>query len=294
MNGTEKYTQIASDIMIYISSACLRYGKDIIGVLKRYEELGIKNVELSSSHVYAENLLEQLKTFKFNYIIHNYFPPSKEPFILNLASQNKAVLSKTVQNIKASLNFCKGLKSDIYGVHPGYRQDPNKKFEFDKNQPITDYKAAFDTFIKSVRELVDYASKLGIVFGIENNVSGTTESGDVTGYSFMCKEDEFRNLFKEINSPKLGVVLDFGHLKVNSYRLCVDRDKFIDSIRDKAIEVHLSDNNGEIDEHNCINDRSWFFYSLKQFRNVPITLESRNQSEEEIMENYDLIKHFLK
>ena len=50
----------------------------------------ISDIELSGGK-YSENYLKDILKFKENckFQVHNYFPPPKEPFVINLASLNK-------------------------------------------------------------------------------------------------------------------------------------------------------------------------------------------------------------
>ncbi len=55
-------------------------------------ENGFQNIELSGGTEYYENferdLIELKGEYNLNYRCHNYFPPPKKPFVLNLASLN--------------------------------------------------------------------------------------------------------------------------------------------------------------------------------------------------------------
>ena len=59
-------------------------------VIKNFQKHGIVNVELSGGS-YKPNLIKNLIKVKkdFNFSAHNYFPPPKKPFVLNLASFDK-------------------------------------------------------------------------------------------------------------------------------------------------------------------------------------------------------------
>ena len=56
-------------------------------VIKNFERYGIFDIELSGG-IYKEKLIRELinNKNKFNLKAHNYFPPPKKPFVINLAS----------------------------------------------------------------------------------------------------------------------------------------------------------------------------------------------------------------
>ena len=77
--------------MIFISTSCIKNNK-IRDSVQELAENGFQNIELSGGTKFYENfendLLELKDRYKLNYRCHNYFPPPKKPFVLNLASLN--------------------------------------------------------------------------------------------------------------------------------------------------------------------------------------------------------------
>ena len=66
----------------------------------RYLKNGITKVELSGG-IYSENQIETIKNMKnVEFNLHNYFPPPKIPFVINLASQNEKILRRTEDHLK--------------------------------------------------------------------------------------------------------------------------------------------------------------------------------------------------
>ena len=57
-------------------------------ILKRSLDVGITGIELSSGVPYASNILEVVRSHhpQFDFLVHNYFPPPADPFVLNLAA----------------------------------------------------------------------------------------------------------------------------------------------------------------------------------------------------------------
>ena len=70
-----------------------------------------------------ENLSKLEKKAKFQ--IHNYFPPPKIPFVLNLASQNNEISNLTLDHIDYVLECCLKLKATYYSFHAGFLCDLN-------------------------------------------------------------------------------------------------------------------------------------------------------------------------
>ena len=117
--------------MIYVSSSCVRAKKIKDSVLTLVEN-GFKNIELSGgTHYYDgfdEDLLELKDKYDINYQCHNYFPPPKRHFVINLASPNDEIYEKSKEFIRDSLKLSSKLGSARYGFHGGFFIDPKAIF----------------------------------------------------------------------------------------------------------------------------------------------------------------------
>ena len=77
-------------------------GTDVIKILTR---AGIQDIELSGGKNLNKKEIERIIHLKqqYNLRMHNYFPPPKKKFIINLASSNKKILNKSISQIKKSI-----------------------------------------------------------------------------------------------------------------------------------------------------------------------------------------------
>jgi len=259
---------------LYISTACLN--GDVFAVLDLYRESGFRNVELGSSHPYNEKISPStIGEYDFNFLVHNYFPPPREPFIINIASQNRAILKRSLHQLKTGIDFCECLGTKLFTFHSGFRSDPDLNLRF-KTGGIAPYAKAMKTTIQSLIEINEYAEDHGVKIAIENNVLAAHNlvNGE-DGLLLMCEYWEFERLFREIDSDNLGLLLDLGHLKVTANTLGFDADEFIRRSKDRVFAVHLHENNGKLDEHRCPKEGDWSLEIVgKYFKEVPVVLES--------------------
>ena len=104
--------------------------------------------------------------------------------------------------------------------------------------------------------------------------------------------------------PKtVGILLDLGHLNISSNLLSFDRESFLDKFLTKfghlLKEVHISENNGFLDQHLSLNKDSWQLNALKKIKEVEVPferiycLEARNASKLEITKGLNLIENVL-
>lgn len=251
--------------MIYISTGGF---KDLLPEksIKILNKKNIDWIELSGGR-YSKKISNIIIKNKNNvFAIHNYFPVPKKSFVLNLASNNSQIYRKTLSNFKRSINLSNKLKSRYFSFHAGFLLDPNPKnlgktLEKIKLQPR---KKTFETFVKRVNEVADYAKKKNVKILIENNVltkKNLLKFGSnpllLTGPSEIIK------FFKKTNN-NVGFLLDVGHLKVSSKTLEFNLFKAHKKLKPIIEGYHLSDNNGLEDSNKSFDKNSWFLKDMKQ------------------------------
>ncbi|MCK4735089.1 MAG: sugar phosphate isomerase/epimerase [Methanophagales archaeon] len=278
---------------MYVSTSCLSSKYNFSQILDVYTKSGIKNVELGICKDSTLDVTKLIKKYDLNYIVHHYFPPPKKPFIVNLASQDKQILRKSIDQIIKSIDFCADFDINFFSFHAGFRVDPDMNLKFDFNN-IPEYENSFNTFKESVVKIVDYAERRSVKVAIENNV--LSEYNLIDGQNkllLMCELCEFERLFNEITSKNLGVLLDIGHLKVTSNLLKFDAEEFIHELKDKTFAVHVHENNGRIDEHKCISEGDWSLAIVNSYfknKDIPIVLECKCSNEKELENGLMLLR----
>ena len=79
----------------------------------------IQNIEIGSNHKFEKNY-DYINNFKFNYVVHNYFPVPKNKLIVNIASKNDLIFENSIKHIKSSIRFSKKIGAKLYTFHPGF------------------------------------------------------------------------------------------------------------------------------------------------------------------------------
>ena len=280
---------------IYVSTSCLINEYSFLQVLNIYNELGIRNVELGVFTDHNVDVVNLLKQYNFNYIVHHYFPPAKESFIINLASQNNKILQKSIEQIIKSIDYCNDCNIKIFSFHAGFRVDPDINLKFNLNN-ITEYQTSFNTFKESVLKINDYAEKKDVKVAIENNVLSKYNLVDGRNkLLLMCEAWEFEKLFQEIKLENLGILLDLGHLKVTSNILKFNANNFIEDLKSKIFLVHIHENNGEVDEHKCIKKGDWSLKVVQKYfksLDIPVVLECKCNSKKELNNSLKILKGY--
>lgn len=279
--------------MIYISTACVRHNRIKNSIIELVDN-GFYNIELSGGSNYydglEEDLLELKDKFNLNYICHNYFPPPKDNFVINLGSLDDEVFIKTYNHLEKSINLSRKLGTNKFGFHAGFYlnvpinqigKEISKSDLFNKSQSMTKF---CDAFTKLKEENSD------IDLYIENNVVSYENYQNFRDNVFMltCK-GEYVDMRKIIDYK---FILDVAHLKVSCNTLNLNFENQFDFLFHKSDYIHISDNNSYSDQNKALSRDSDLYNQLKKysFKSKTITIEVYD-SMKEINKTFNLIKN---
>ena len=264
-------------------------------LIKKLSKNNIKNIELSSG-LYEKNIFKKLKKVtNVNLLLHNYFPVPRNPFIINLASNDKKVFGQTLKHIKKAIIYTSNLNLKYFSFHAGFLVDPNVK-DFGKTLPkqiVNNRKKTLELFIKRLNIISKYAKKKEVMLLIENNVITKKNLDRFNKNPFlMTKLNDTKKIMTHTDE-NVRLLIDVAHLKVSSKTLNFDPIKYL-SKTNKWIEAyHLSDNNGKADENKNLNSKSWFWKYLNKDAKY-CTLELRDLRIKNIKSQIKLCEKKLK
>ena len=272
--------------MIYISSSCVKHTK-IRDSVQELATNGFQNIELSGGTEYYEDfendLLELKGKYNLNYRCHNYFPPPKKPFVLNLASLNDETFQMSFDHLKKVVALSNRLGADKFAFHAGFFIDIKlneigKKLSLDN---LFDEKEAIERFCNAYSVIKKQAKNVSLF--IENNVFSKTNADTYDGENpfMMTNFNEYKSL-KEIID--FNLLLDVAHLKVSAKTLGLNWEDEFENMIDVSSYIHISDNDGLHDLNNQLTRSSSLLSMLRQAntKNKDFTLE--------IYDNMDAIK----
>ncbi len=285
---------------VYISSSvvpCMQ-NSEKVDVLSR---LGARNIELSGGGIKEENLAGKLKNIArergISFLVHNYFPPPSDDFVLNIVSPSVDDRNKSFEFVKKSINMAVELGSPLYSFHPGYLSvilensgifSPvgNMRISFSKGENI---------FFKQFDVLHEYAVEKGIKLAVENLFSVGKDN-----FSIFTEPESINRLLKYLSDKENGgILIDLGHLYVSESMLGFSGREFLKYLlckyADKIFEIHISGNYGKSDSHLPLSDDMMPVKYLKLLKeiNVPITIECRNVVETEIFKEIEFVKNII-
>jgi sugar phosphate isomerase/epimerase len=145
---------------------------------------------------------------------------------VNIASPSKPMLKASMKRLKQSLQHASELNAYLCIIHPGSKSGISAFY------PGADWKQNTE----SLKELHKTAKNLGVKIALENLPEK---------YHFLMKTPEdFNKFYQETGLDDVGIVLDTGHANLEG-----QIQPFLQNLPSKITHVHISDNNGTIDEH---------------------------------------------
>lgn len=273
---------------------------------KQCLEIGVKRIEVSAPHKYQsiEELKETLVRFRnvgCEITLHNYFPAPKDEFILNIASNDQIDIKKAKTLVTNALELSCLISSPLYGLHPGYLSQATKveegKFVF--TNKITSYANALDNAVMFISNFASQFKRRRVKLLVENLFPEPDNN-----HSLCCTFGEICEFMNQA-PQEVGLLLDLGHLNVSSKLRDFDRDlflyKYLEAFADRVFEVHLSENNGILDEHLAIKEKSWQLNAIKLIEQTKAEnnaeriycIEARNSNLEELRHSVYLVNDVI-
>jgi len=264
--------------MIFISSSCVKanYIKESVSALA---ESGFKNIELSGGTEYYTDfeidLLRLRDKYDLNYLLHNYFPPPKNHFVINLASLDSDNYERSIAHCKTAIELSKKLGGRKYAIHAGFLLDIRKEEIGSKitYTGLNDSKKAVQKMKEAWKILINTADdKLELY--LENNVySETNKKTFLNNNPFLFSTYEGMLALK--NQMQFKPLLDLAHLKVSTNVLGLNFKDQIEQIIPFTDYIHISGNDGFHDQNLGISDENIMVAMLKKhgIKDRTITLE---------------------
>lgn len=277
---------------IFVSTACLSELQSIDSRVTLYKRHGLDAIELGAGISSNEIIPSQISKMECQFLVHNYFPPPVDPFVLNLASSNTNILQRSMDFVSEAIALTASLNAQFYSVHAGFIADPTSfeynSFVFPTLTSPDAYRCALSRFTAALEVEIDCAEHFGVGLLVENNLCTTALRGKL----LLQTADEFIELFDKIKSKNLGILLDTGHLNVTAHTFGFDPMSFIDQVASHIRAFHVHDNDGISDIHQPIQPDSWVLDVLRQptFADLPIVIEAKFKNVNDLCEHVNWLQ----
>jgi len=278
----------------YVSSGAFKT-KSVQQFVRWALDWGLDRIELGSgTHWVPDVLRPVLETAgqQIHYLVHNYFPPHEQPFVLNLAASDPHILARSQAHCRYAIDLSAELHARFFSVHAGFafKARPEHLGQEVTQVPRVLLAEAHEIFVKSLRYLCSYAARKGTGLAVENNVIALFNLVNGKNMVGLCAtaEDILRT-YKDVGSSNLGFLIDVGHLKVTATSLGFDMHAFLDKVAPHIVAFHLSDNDGMADQNQAFDEHAWFVPRLAEFPHATMVLEAYDLDLDRIRENCRVI-----
>ena len=265
---------------------------EAIKLLSKYD---IRSFELSGG-LYSEKLEIDLQNLsdKYNFIVHNYFPPPENPFVLNLASLDDDIYFQSFNHIKNSIRLASLLKSKYYSFHAGFLVDPKVR-ELGKTvgkRKLFNKKECLKRFLNALKILSKFSLEYNVKLLIENNVLNKSNFKKFGTNPLLMTDIPGTEEIIENLDGKVNLLIDVAHLKVSANTLNFSAVDYLNKFRNYTKAYHLSDNDGLSDSNDIIKKNSWFWPHINKDLDY-YSLEVYNQNPEILISQIKMAKIFL-
>ncbi len=288
---------------IWISTGAFRT-KEISDLLQQAVNLELDTIELSSGMSYSRDMISKIYPAReqgTRFLVHNYFPPPEQPFVLNIAAHDPEQQEQTMNLCRSAIELAAGLGAPFYSVHAGFAADltprmlgnPDMQAEALKNSAVNRDRS-YQIMLDTVRTLADYAAGHGIGLLIENNVISPVflEKLPVNPL-LLTSAGEITRFMNEIDRDNVGMLLDTGHARVSATAEKFDLHEFMQEVLPHTRAMHLSDNDGRLDQNLTFTADAWFAPYLRDITDMELVIECYRLSDQEILQQIEVVKQCL-
>lgn len=290
-----RYAEPVNECSVYVSSGAFKT-RSVPEIVQLALESGLERIELSSGAAWSPDMLGRVREtcgMPIRYLVHNYFPVPRTPFVLNLAAAEATSLVRSRAHCRAAVDLAAELRAPLYSVHSGFAFSarPEQLGKDLTQAPRVSLDEAHEIFVESLKELCRYGEQKSVRIAVENNVVAPFNL--VNGENRLClcaTAEDMLKTWSDVGSSNLGFLIDTGHTKVTARSLGFDVDVFVDRVKPHVVAFHLSDNNGLADSNASVSEQSWFLPRLTEFPEATMVLEAYALKIEEILANCNLIE----
>ena len=259
----------------YLSTTCAS-SDHLSDAVRELTGHGFHHIELSGHLTYQHNFEAKVLDLHHrgvHFLIHHYCPPSKSPFVLNIASASEEIRERSLEVLQKGHDLNRRLGGPFCAVHGGHNIDmepkmKNNHFIVDQGT-LRDRGKAEEQFYANLQEVMTTIFSDGERLAVENLATKSRTEN----YSLLSDPDQILKYLQfSRRYDNLGFLLDLGHLQVAAHNLEFDgltlARRILREYPDKVYGLHLSDNDGTFDDHQVHSPDSWQWDFLEEFSAV--------------------------
>jgi len=193
-----------------------------------------------------EKIRDTSKNYGIRLIVHT-------AFYLPTSTMLPEIKKGVIENVKNGIILANKIGSDRLTIHPGYREMPEPAI-----------KLCYESLVENLKSIVEIGKRYDVNICLENF--------DKSAYVLCAELKDFLNVLNSVEGLK--ATLDIGHANTTDIKPA----EYFNGVKNFVMDMHVHDNNGELDEHKClregnINYQKLFFECKKAKYTGPFILE---------------------
>lgn len=149
---------------------------------------------------------------------------------INIASLNERIREDSILEILSTIESCVNLDIGLITIHPGTTS---------MSVPYMEEKS-IEKAKKSLRSIDRISKEYGVTVAVEN----------MPAFPFMLGRT-YEELNELVDGTELKICFDIGHANTTG-----EIDNLINGFKDRFANIHIHDNNGDMDSHKVIGEGS--------------------------------------
>ena len=214
---------------------------------------------------------------------------------IKLAYKDVEERQKAFEDLIKMIEIAHDYDITILTIHPAYYKPSFKDYIYSPHaEKSLEYNKGYSIMIDLLKKLSNYANKKGVTLALENMESYIIKGNKIfRSTHYGCTKSEILDILKRVNNNSLKITFDIGHANL-TYEKPIN---FCKGIVHLIVNIHIHDNNGQMDEHKPIglgniDFESVFKTLINEGYNGSIIIE--RGYDKYIIEDIKKIKKFLK
>jgi len=210
---------------------------------------------------------------------------------LSLADSDKR--KEVIEGLKATIDYASDGGIRVLTIHPAtYNPEKPGYAYFEVLQNYLGVKEAWGVSINLLRYISNYASRRGIILGLENMPYAVLYKNEILKCPhFGILRDELLKIVSEVGSSALKVTFDVGH--ANTVLQPCD---YIRGMVKHVVHIHLHDNDGRYDQHAPLGTGTvnlYFFFKVLKEEDYNESIVVERIVDEALFNDLKILRHYV-
>lgn len=201
---------------------------------------------------------------------------------------------KIIDGLKQTIDYSSEGNIKVLTIHPASFNPLKEGYAYEEilsqyHEPSKAWKIS----IQLLKELANYASKRGVILGLENMPKNVLYKGEILKTPhFGITRKELITLVSAINNEHFRITFDVGHANT----ICQPCN-YISGIVSQTVHIHLHDNDGRYDQHAPLGTGTvnlYFLFRVLGMESYSGSIVIERAVDDKIYNDIRILKHYVR